>query len=71
MPYYSVKAQEEFAETEFEEEGKPKLFDSNLKIATIAEGLSTPTTMAFVGPGDILVSSMLMLLIPLKDACVE
>ncbi|MEZ0269806.1 MAG: sorbosone dehydrogenase family protein [Nitrososphaeraceae archaeon] len=55
MPYYSVKAQEEFAETEFEEEGKPKLFDSNLKIATIAEGLSTPTTMAFVGPGDILV----------------
>jgi len=55
MPYYTVKAQEEFAETEFEEEGKPKLFDSNLKIATIVEGLSTPTTMAFVGPGDILV----------------
>jgi len=37
------------------EQGKPKLFDSNLKITTIAEGLSTPTTMAFVGPGDILV----------------
>lgn len=55
ISYYSVKAQEEFAETEFEEEGKPKLFDSNLKITTIAEGLSTPTTMAFVGPGDILV----------------
>lgn len=55
MPYFSVKAQEEFADTEFEEEGKPKLFDSNLKIATIADGLSTPTTMAFVGPGDILV----------------
>ncbi len=55
MPYYSLKAQEEFAETEFEEEGKPQLFDSNLKIATIAGGLSTPTTMAFVGPGDILV----------------
>lgn len=54
-PYFSVKAQEEFAETEFEEEGKPKLFDSNLKIATVADGLSTPTTMAFVGPGDILV----------------
>lgn len=52
---HSAKAQEEFAETEFEEEGKPKLFDSNLKITTIAEGLSTPTTMAFVGPGDILV----------------
>jgi aldose sugar dehydrogenase len=55
MPYIWVKAQEEFAATEFEEEGKPKLFDSNLKIATIADGLSTPTTMAFVGPGDILV----------------
>jgi glucose/arabinose dehydrogenase len=53
--FYSVRAQEEFAETEFEEEGKPKLFDPNLKISTIAEGLSTPTTMAFVGPGDILV----------------
>ncbi len=52
---HSVKAQEEFAETEFVEEGKPKLFDSNLKITTIADGLSTPTTMAFVGPGDILV----------------
>lgn len=52
---HSVSAQEEFAQTEFEEEGKPKLFDSNLRISTIAEGLSTPTTMAFVGPGDILV----------------
>jgi len=53
--FHLVRSQEEFAQTEFEEEGKPKLFDSNLKISTIAEGLSTPTTMAFVGPGDILV----------------
>ncbi|MDW0119865.1 MAG: PQQ-dependent sugar dehydrogenase [Nitrososphaeraceae archaeon] len=53
--FYSVGAQEEFADTEFEEEGKPKLFDTNLKISTIVEGLSTPTSMAFVGPGDILV----------------
>lgn len=53
--FYSVRAQEEFADTEFEEEGKPKLFDTNLKISTIAEGLITPTSMAFVGPGDILV----------------
>lgn len=53
--FHLVRAQEEFAETEFEEEGKPKLFDSNLRISTIAEGLSTPTTMAFVGPSDILV----------------
>ncbi len=53
--FYSVRSQEEFADTEFEEEGKPKLFDTNLKISTIAEGLITPTSMAFVGPGDILV----------------
>ena len=53
--FHSVRSQEEFAQTEFEEEGKPKLFDSNLRISTIAEGLSTPTTMAFVGPSDILV----------------
>lgn len=55
MNFHWVGAQEEFAETEFEEEGKPKLFDSNLKISTVAEGLSTPTTMAFIGHGDILV----------------
>ena len=55
IPHQLAKAQEKFAETEFVEQGKPKLFDSNLKITTIAEGLSTPTTMAFVGPDDILV----------------
>jgi glucose/arabinose dehydrogenase len=55
IPHQFAKAQEEFAETEFVEEGKPKLFDSNLKITTIAEGLNTPTTMAFIGPDDILV----------------
>ena len=53
--FHLVRSQEEFAQTEFEEEGKPKLFDQNLRISTIAEGLSTPTTMAFVGPGDFLV----------------
>lgn len=37
------------------EEGKPKLFDAHLKITTIVKGLNTPTTMAFVGPDDILV----------------
>ena len=55
VPHQSANAQQKFAETEFVEEGKPKLFDSNLKITTIAEGLDTPTTMAFVGQGDILV----------------
>ena len=55
IPHLFVKAQEEFAETEFVEEGKPKILDPKLKIQTIAEGLNTPTTMAFVGPNDILV----------------
>jgi len=55
IPHQFAKAQEKFAKTEFVEQGKPKLFDSNLKITTIAEGLTTPTTMAFVGPNDILV----------------
>ena len=55
IPYHFAKSQEKFAQTEFVEEGKPKLFDSNLKITTIAAGLNTPTTMAFVGPNDILV----------------
>lgn len=48
-------AQDEFAETEFTEEGEPKIFDSNLRINTVAEGLTAPTTMAFIGPDDILV----------------
>ena len=55
IPHQFAKAQDKFAETEFVEEGKPKLFDLNLKITTIAEGLSTPTTMAFIGLNDILV----------------
>ena len=55
IPHQFAKAQQKFAKTEFVEEGKPKLFDSHLKITTVAEGLSTPTTMAFVGPNDILV----------------
>jgi aldose sugar dehydrogenase len=55
VPYLPVWAQDKFADTEFTEEGEPKIFDSNLKINTIAEGLNTPTTMAFVGNNDILV----------------
>jgi hypothetical protein len=55
MPFQYVVAQDKFAETEFTEEGEPKIFDSNLKVSTIAEGLNTPTTMAFVGNHDILV----------------
>jgi len=55
IPHQFANSQQKFAQTEFVEEGKPKLFDSHLKITTVAEGLSTPTTMAFVGPNDILV----------------
>jgi glucose/arabinose dehydrogenase len=50
-----VMGQDKFADTEFTEEGKPKISDPNLEINTIVEGLNTPTTMAFVGKNDILV----------------
>jgi aldose sugar dehydrogenase len=55
IPNQYLVAQEEFAETEFTEDGEPKVFDANLKISAIAKGLKTPTTMAFVGNDDILV----------------
>jgi aldose sugar dehydrogenase len=36
-------------------EGEPAVRDPSLKIETVTEGLMLPTTMAFVGPDDILV----------------
>ena len=51
----SVYAQEDFREREFVEEGKPQLADPQLKVEEVASGLNTPTTMAFLGPNDILV----------------
>jgi len=48
-------AQEEFRQREFVEEGKPQLADPHLKVEEVAAGLNTPTTMAFLGPNDILV----------------
>lgn len=48
-------AQEEFRQREFVEEGKPKILDSHLKVEQVVGGLDTPTTMAFLGPNDILV----------------
>src|SRR6478736_8853531 len=48
-------AQEEFRQREFSENGDPQLADSRLKIEEVASGLDTPTTMAFLGPNDILV----------------
>ena len=50
-----VYAQEEFRQREFVEEGKPRLVDPDLKVEQVTEGLDTPTTMAFLGPNDILV----------------
>ena len=50
-----VYAQEEFRQREFVEEGKPRLVDPHLKVEQVTEGLDTPTTMAFLGPNDILV----------------
>ena len=55
LPHQYISAQDEFADTEFTEEGEPKVFDSNLKISKIADGLNTPTTMAFIGNDAILV----------------
>src|SRR5512134_1313405 len=36
-------------------EAQPTLSDPDLAVQLVANGLDTPTTMAFVGPGDILV----------------
>jgi glucose/arabinose dehydrogenase len=35
--------------------GEPTIKDPNLKVETVATGLALPTTMAFIGPDDILV----------------
>jgi aldose sugar dehydrogenase len=35
--------------------GEPTIRDPNLKVETVATGLALPTTMAFIGPDDILV----------------
>jgi glucose/arabinose dehydrogenase len=51
----SANAQQEFRQREFLEQGKPKLTDSLLKVEEVVTGLDTPTTMAFLGPNDILV----------------
>lgn len=54
--YYGVNAQQTFREREFvQTENKPIIADPNLKVEVVAEGLDTPTTMAFLGPDDFLV----------------
>jgi aldose sugar dehydrogenase len=54
--FFSTYAQEEeFRQREFSDSGEPELADRSLKIEEVASGLDTPTTMAFLGPNDILV----------------
>src|SRR5687768_2043194 len=36
-------------------QGTPSLVDPNLQVRTVVSGLETPTTMAFLGPNDLLV----------------
>jgi aldose sugar dehydrogenase len=55
LPVNQAYSQDQFRQREFVEEGEPKLTDSNLKVEQVVEGLDTPTTMAFLGPNDILV----------------
>lgn len=46
----------EFRQKEFTDEpGHPDIYDPNLHAEVVAEGLELPTTMAFLGPNDILV----------------
>ena len=46
---------DEFRQREFTEQGTAAVSDSNLEVEEVAAGLELPTTMAFLGPHDILV----------------
>ena len=48
-------AQEEFRQREFVEDGEPDIANPDFKVEEVVSGLDTPTTMAFLGPNDILV----------------
>src|SRR4030095_12179207 len=53
---YGANAQQPFREREFvQTENRPSVADSKLKVEVVADGLDTPTTMAFLGPDDFLV----------------
>ena len=45
----------EFRQREFTEQGAAAISDSNLRVEEVASGIGLPTTMAFLGPSDILV----------------
>jgi aldose sugar dehydrogenase len=54
--YVQTHAQETLRERPFDRsEDEPYISDPNLKADVVAEGLDTPTTMAFLGPDDILI----------------
>jgi glucose/arabinose dehydrogenase len=54
--YYGINAQQTFRQREFvQTDNKPFVADPNLKVEVVAEGLDTPTTMAFLGPNNFLV----------------
>ncbi len=47
---------QEFRQREFTDEpGHPQIYDPNLHAEVVVEGLELPTTMAFLGPNDMLV----------------
>jgi glucose/arabinose dehydrogenase len=55
VPSYAQDNFGEFRQREFTEQGAAATSDSNLRVEEVASGLELPTTMAFLGPGDILV----------------
>lgn len=53
---YGQQDPSEFRQREFTDEpGHPDIYDPNLHAEVVVEGLELPTTMAFLGPNDILV----------------
>jgi aldose sugar dehydrogenase len=53
---YGQQDVSEFRQREFtDESGHPDIYDPNLHAEVVVEGLELPTTMAFLGPNDILV----------------
>ena len=53
---YGQQDVSEFRQREFtDESGHPDIYDPNLHAEVVVEGLELPTTIAFLGPNDILV----------------
>jgi aldose sugar dehydrogenase len=50
-----TSGEEEFRQHEFVENGKPQIVGGHMTVEVVAAGLNLPTTMAFLGPNDILV----------------